>query len=64
MIKLSLTGDRSLAETSSNNPPARMDARSTHPRSSGLSAPWRAPLPECFQVLDIAPSRKKATSYA
>jgi hypothetical protein len=23
-----------------------MDARSAHPRSSGLSAPWCAPLPE------------------
>ena len=27
--------------------------------SSGLSAPSRKALPECFQVLDIAPSRKQ-----
>lgn len=34
-------------------PPARSCSLPTRPRSSGLSAPWRAPLPECFLVLDI-----------
>ena len=28
-------------------------------RSSGLSAPWRVPLPECFQVLVIGFAKKQ-----
>ena len=35
--------------------PPLANARTHHPHSSGLSAPWRAPFPECFQVLIIAP---------